>query len=146
MDLLNALKDSSNPGFNVAWTQFFLNPDSVRTLKTLNEATVTELITAGAHWTGAGWNTSKASKVLYNLTGVPLVTSEFSEYKNAWFFALALHYNVQIAQMDLSDRASEAAFQLAEALSADPAKDGASDDPSPGEPGAKFPFSFFRYA
>ena len=71
-----------------------------------------ELLKAGASWNGSGWNTGRASKALHDLVGVPLVTSDFSEYRNAFFYALALYWGVEVPQLELGDRAAEAAFAL----------------------------------
>ena len=47
------------------------------------------------------------------VTGVPLVSADFAQYKNSFLFALSLFWEVDVPKMDLSDRASEAAFGLA---------------------------------
>ena len=41
-----------------------------------------DLLAAGAHWSGAGWNTSRASHALQSLTRVPRVSSDLNNYKN----------------------------------------------------------------
>ena len=76
-----------------------------------------EIITAGEAWTGTGWTTGHASKVLYEATGVPLVSSNVEEYKGSFLYALALHWGLDVASFELSERASDAAFALAAAFS-----------------------------
>ena len=69
-----------------------------------------DLLAAGSRWSGAGWNTSRASRALQSLTGVPLVSSDLDSYKNAYLYALAILLDVDIPSLNLSDRAAEAAL------------------------------------
>ena len=71
------------------------------------------LIGGGAKWSGSGWTTNSASKRLHELTQVPLVTADFKQYVNAWLYCLALLWNVEAAELTLSDPAAEAALRLA---------------------------------
>ena len=75
------------------------------------------LLNEGSKYAGSGWTTSRASRVLWDLVGVPLVAAEVSSYRNSWLFALALVHNVEVGGLDLSDRASEAAFALTSLIS-----------------------------
>jgi hypothetical protein len=45
-----------------------------------------------------------------------MVTGNLEAYKNAWLYALALHWDVEIAALDLDELASAAAFRLSEAF------------------------------
>ena len=72
-----------------------------------------DVLAAGARWSGAGWNTSRASRALHSLTGVPLVSGDLDSYKNAYLYALAILLDVDIPSLSLSDRAAEVAFGLA---------------------------------
>ena len=49
--------------------------------------------------------------------GAALVSSELSDHKKAFLFALVLCWDYDVGCLDLSDRASEAAFNLAQMLS-----------------------------
>ena len=81
MDFINILQNHEHPDFENAWSGFFLDVSKVQSLpgKISNDETVA-LIAAGQRWSGAGWNTSRASKALYNLTMVPLVKAEWRDY------------------------------------------------------------------
>ena len=71
---LQHLVDSSSERFEQSWNAFFLDVARVRGLYgVIPPESAQELIAAGQKWAGSGWNTSKASKSLYSLTGVPLV-------------------------------------------------------------------------
>ena len=83
----------------------------------LNQETSRQLLTAGQQWQGTAWNTSKASKVLYSLTGVPIVRGVWQEYRNAFLYALSLYLEVEILELDLSDRVADVAFSLAQVFS-----------------------------
>ena len=115
MQILHSLCNLDNQEtFHQAWSTFFLNPELVRQVAVgVEKDKATEVLRAGANWNGSGWNTGRASKQLHDLVGVPLVTSEFLEYQNAFFYALALLWEVEVPQLELSDRAAQAAFALA---------------------------------
>ncbi len=73
-----------------------------------------------------------------NLVGVPLV-GLFTEYQNAFYYALALLWGVEIPQLELSDRAAHAALALAthfqgtEPPSQEPQGDSAKESANTGE-------------
>ena len=87
MQALQPLLDTDNQdAFHQAWSSCFLDTSKVRQLQDVMGAeSAMELLKAGASWNGSGWNTGRASKALHDLVGVPLVTSDFSEYRNAFF-------------------------------------------------------------
>ena len=111
MNILQPLLNPEAPEFQNAWSAFFLNPAQVQEVQgVMNTDMATELLKAGACWNGSGWNTGKASKQLYDLLGVSLITADFSQYKNSFLYALALLWSVDVPQLELCDRAGEAAF------------------------------------
>ena len=75
------------------------------------------ILSAGELWQGEGWTTGRASKALYQVAGVPLVSPEVKDYKGAFLYALALHWNLDIIKFELSEKAAEAAFSLAAVFS-----------------------------
>ena len=77
-----------------------------------------ELLRQGARWQGTSWNTSRASKALHAITGVPLVSGDFTQYVNAFLYAVAITLDLEIPSLSLSDRAAEAAFNLDPSCSA----------------------------
>ena len=60
-----------------------------------------KMLIEGLKWAGTGWTTSRASSVLWNLVGIPLVTAEVSAYRDSWLFALAMVHNVEIGGITL---------------------------------------------
>ena len=59
------------------------------------------------------WTTSSASKKVYELPQVPLVTADFFMYRNTWLYCFALVSNFEVQDLTLSDPVAEAAFRLA---------------------------------
>ena len=97
--------------FNAAWAKFFLDPKLVTSF--LKDATLEVLhatLAAGTRWEGGGWNTTRAARVLADLSGVSLVSSQLSQYLQAFLFSMALVRDVEITQLDLAAQAGEAAF------------------------------------
>ena len=84
MQLLQHLvNEGDKTTYQTAWQEFFYAPVKVRSLKQVaTPEMAVEVLKVGVEWNGAGWNTAKASKRLFELTGVPLVTSDFNQYKN----------------------------------------------------------------
>ena len=112
-NLLKTLIDPSSEGFEASWTSFFLDADRVRALGAeITPELATALLAAGQKWLGSGWNTSKASKTLYSLTQVPFVKGVWSEYRNCFLYALALFWEVEVAELELSERAADASYAL----------------------------------
>ena len=113
MDLVQVLQNPDHQDFEQAWSSFFLDVNRVQALPgqvTADQARA--LIQAGQRWSGAGWNTSRASKALWNLTGVPLVKAAWMDYRNAFLYALSLFLEVDVQELDLGDKVAEAAFTL----------------------------------
>ena len=68
-----------------AWNNFFLSEDIVvEFLKTTQVEEVQTVLAAGAAWSGARWDTTKAAKAVCLLTGVAMVTTNFKEYLNSF--------------------------------------------------------------
>ena len=112
------LVPDSEEGSN-AWSAFLFNVDAARALRGLPPDKAGLLLAAGHGWSGRGWTTSRASRQLHQLTGVPLVAATISAYRDAWLFALSVVLDVEVAGLDLTDRSSEAAFALASVIQGD---------------------------
>ena len=80
------------------------------------------ILATGVQWQAGGWNTSRALKTLYELTGLPLVTADFTQYRNSYLYALAMFWSVEVDELNLTDRAAEAAFGLVDALNGETGK------------------------
>ena len=112
---LQQLLQVETEGGQQAWKDFLFNVEKVAELDSIidpNKAAA--LMVEGLQWSGGGWNSTTASKALFELTGVPLVTSNFGQYRDAWLYALALHWQIDIPECTLVDQAAAAAFALAE--------------------------------
>ena len=70
------------------------------------------IVFSGANFSGAGWTTGRAIKLLYELTGVAMVTGKLLDNLNSWLFAIYFYWSLDIQTADLGDRVAEAAFGL----------------------------------
>ena len=105
--------------YNKAWAKFFLNETLVtQFLKETKPEVVQATLACGYTWSGASWNTTRASKELKRLTGVSLVSARLDEYSHAFLFSLALVKGLEVDKLELSYRCGEAAFQLADVWTA----------------------------
>ena len=98
--------------FNKAWEAFLFNVDRLTEAKSLPHDKLLQVLTAGLRYDGSGWNTSKASQALWDITGVALVRSNFQFYRDIWLFVLAMVGNIEVPNLDLSQEQAEAAFAL----------------------------------
>ena len=118
--MLSTLLNPNADTFEEAWNKFYMDVSLVRTIaQAISKDTAQQLIQAGLQWTGKAFNTTKASKIMYELSGVPMVKSSWLEYRNSFLYTLALLTEVEIQELDLSDRAAEAAFNLAQVFAGD---------------------------
>jgi hypothetical protein len=141
MTLLNVLLNAEEPTeFNQAWSEFFLQPARFKEIQPLIQGHLgQDLLKNGQAWVRTGWNTGSASKQLFELVGVPLVSNDFNQYKLAWLYALAMVLGVDVPVLELSDRASDAAFALSGVLSGTAAERGAREEPAPAPGGPETP-------
>lgn len=117
-EVLQKLLNPDVEGFEDSWNQFFMDVQKVREIGSLlTPQLAQQLLVAGQAWKGTGWNTSKASKTLFTLTGVPLVKSTWQDYRNSFLYALSLFYEVDVQELDLTDRSADAAFNLCQVFS-----------------------------
>ena len=104
-----------------AWRQFFFDPKKVRELDAsfIDSVTAQQVLQGGLRWEGGGWNTTTASRALFELCAVPLVSSQFEQYRDSWIYACALHWRVELSEFNLSEGAAAAAFALCVCFSRD---------------------------
>ena len=105
------LTNVTQPEWSSTWSSFLLNIQAVRNLGVPNDPA--SILAAGEPWNGEGWTTGRAGKVLYEITGVPLVSSNVEDNKGSFLYALALHWSLDVANFNLTEKAAEAAFALA---------------------------------
>ena len=106
-------------GDSITWNQFTFDVKQAPALTHLvaeDKSKAKNLLAAGADWACGGWNTSVASRRLWESIRVPLVSTDPKDYLHAWLFALSMVWQVDVPEMALSDRASEAAFMFMEAI------------------------------
>ena len=117
-EFIQLLADGESEASQAAWKAFLYNTEQVRLLGDgIGTTAALAIIGGGVKWQGAGWTTSSASKKVYELTQVPLVTADFVMYRNTWLYCLALVWNFEVQELTLSDPAAEAAFRLASVCS-----------------------------
>ena len=69
--------------------------------------------------TSATLTTTRCAVLFRRLLGVSMVSSAFVTYRDAFLFALSVHWDVDVARYDLSPEQSQAAFALVDLLAAD---------------------------
>ena len=102
-----------------AWKEWLYNVTETKLWGPVEPGMAAAILQAGARWTGAGWNTSSASKRLWVITKLALVSSEFGEYLQAWLYACALWWTIEIPELQLSPKAVEAGFALLSLLTSE---------------------------
>ena len=117
-----------SPDGGQVWSQFLFNIPLGRSLGNLTEEAANAVLAAGHRWNGAGWTTSRASRVLYELIGIPLVSSQVDAYRDSWLFSLSIIWNVEAVALNLCDRSAEAAYALAGLLCAEDPADTQAED------------------
>ena len=134
---LGRLTSDMVDGFGATWGTFLFNVAQAQTIGVIDKVLALQVVEAGIRWTTAdGWTTSRASQKLFSLTSVPLVSSDFKEYRNAWLYALTMMWGIDVETLQLSDRSAEAAFSLAAVLAGEngPAGGGAAAEQEGAKP------------
>eukprot|EP00667_Euglena_gracilis_P011756 EG_transcript_12027 len=109
---VNLLLGEGQP-FEEGWSKLMFNLEAAKELRAQPADQIALLLLAGARFTGRGWSTGKASRALYQLSGIPLVRGSFPPYRDIWLMALALIWGVDVPQLDLEPEAAAAAFAIA---------------------------------
>ena len=102
--------------FQADWSRFMFNIEAMVQLRSASKDKIMEVLQAGSAYLGGGWTTGKASKALYELSGVAIVRPQIEPYRDCWLYALALLFNVDLPTVDLQADCAEAAFALAHYL------------------------------
>ena len=76
--------------FDDAWAKFLFNFDQLTILRSLGKEVLMSVMQAGLRYTGSGWNTGRAARTLYEVSGVALVCGNFQSYRDIWLYMLAL--------------------------------------------------------
>ena len=125
---VEALKNMDTPEGQEAWRQFLFNVDKLKELGSLETEVASAVLAAGTTWQGAGWNSTTASRALYDKVGLGLVTADFGQYLGCWLYTCALYWKVDVPSANLSPEAANAAFSLYSMLVGDWGDDMQEDD------------------
>ena len=101
------------PQFEATWMKFLFNvPQAMRMKTNATQDQVLAVLLAGQKWNGGGLSTGRASKALYDLSGVGIVKSAIEPYRDCWLYSIALMAGVDFPTVDLPPEVAEAAFNL----------------------------------
>ena len=68
----------------MAWSAYLFNAEKARALVViLSQVQARKMVNEGPKWAEVGWTTPRASSVLWNLVGVPLVAVEVTAYRDS---------------------------------------------------------------
>ena len=109
---LQALQSVDSNEGQEAWRTFLFNVVKLQELGPVDTDVAAAVLSAGRQWQGGGWNSTSASRALWEAVGTGLVASEFSEYLHCWLYACALYWKVDVPSASLSPEAAQAAFAL----------------------------------
>ena len=103
---LRSLLAEEGEEYNTAWKLLMFDLGKVLELKALipDLATANALLQAGSRYTGVGWCTSRASRALYQASGVAVVKGDFTEYRNAFLFAMDMLLKVEVPPLELTKK------------------------------------------
>ena len=82
-DNLLAALTTAGPEFDQHWASFMFNMDQAKKLREKDKEDILKVLAAGARYTGAGWSTGRASKALYDLSGVGIVKGQIEKAKKS---------------------------------------------------------------
>ena len=102
-------------GFEAAWSEFLFNTNLLKTLKDAGKESLSSIVTAGLRFQGQGWSTLRASRRLWDLTGIAMVKGSISAYRDVWLYTICLWGDLDV-NLELGQDQSDAAFALAQSL------------------------------
>ena len=96
-DIVEALT-TQGPQFQDNWSKFMFNIEMALQMreKKVTKEKILDVLTAGSAYLGGGWSTGRASKVLYDMSGVAIVKSQIEPYRDTWLYCLALLLGVDL--------------------------------------------------
>ena len=119
-DNLVASLTAEGPKFEVNWMEFLFNVPKALQLKEKDKESVLQVLAAGQRYTGSGWTTGRASRTLYESSGVAIVKASIDSYRDVWLYAVALITGVDLPVIKLAREVAEAAFALIHYLEEEP--------------------------
>jgi hypothetical protein len=110
---LSTLTQEDHLEHTKSWEDFMFNLDVLALLgQNVDKMMSQAILAAGLKYGGAGWTSGRASRRLYELSQVALVSASWTDYLNCWLFALSLYWDLDLPLVDLQDRVAEAGFAL----------------------------------
>ena len=134
----SCLVADNGEAFDEAWSKFLFNLDKLLELKSFGGDRLLQVLQAGARYTGCGWTSSRASRVVFELTGVAIVKADMLVYRDIWLFMLSMVAEVDLPSLTLSQEQSEAAFTMLQQFEAGP--QGLEEEEDKEDGGIKFPW------
>jgi hypothetical protein len=103
--------------FGERWSDMFFNVEAVCYLTGKVDPIVGgQLLAAGSSWTGSGWTTGRAARMVHKATGVAMVEEKLEAYLGSFLFSLSVVFAVDIPKLQLGAHAADAALKFAAAV------------------------------
>ena len=121
--IASRISSTEYPSFETLWREFLFNvPMVTKVTEELGGDTdlAGKVLQAVVTWSGTVYTTGRCASGLYNVTGVSLVSSTFTDYSGVIIFALCLVWGLDVLQLNLEPRVADAAFALGQAYQAVP--------------------------
>ena len=129
-ELVQALTSVEGAAFSKCWAEFLFDTDKLQKVREAGQEALTAVVTSGMRYTGIGWTSSRASRTLYDLTGVGIVSADFKTYLWIWLFTITLLAEIGVPALELTAEQSEASFTLAASIDQPQQEKDAADDNS----------------
>ena len=107
---LDNLVSGDEASFEHAWG-LFIN-DFLNAVPMVREELRQAVVVKAEVWKGSGIGPAQLSRFIYQWTGVRIMTSDWSKYRDIVVSALALYYRLLNVPKDLSNEFADAAFKL----------------------------------
>jgi len=111
IDLVASLTQEG-PHFENKWSTFMFNVEEAMQLKKSTKEQIMAVMQAGSKYQGTGWSTGKASKKLYDLSGVAIVKAKIDSYRDCWLYTVSLLTGVDLPTVELPQDCAGAAFAI----------------------------------
>ena len=111
---LDNLVSGDEASFEHAWG-LFIN-DFLNAVPMVREELRQAVVVKAEVWKGSGIGQAQLSRFIYQWTGVRIMTSDWSKYRDIVVCALALYYRLLNVPKDLSNEFADAAFKLCDKL------------------------------
>ena len=117
LDIVTSLTEDG-PQFEGKWCNFLFNTEAALYLREkkakaeLKDEDIVAILAAGQRYTGSGWSTVRASRRLFELSGVGVIKGTIQRYRDCWLYSRALLTDIDLPQVELEAELAAAAFSL----------------------------------